>query len=82
MRNDRDEREPSQVEIQLTMRQPDGDSGRGVSLQDLINESAPLDQVSDACKTCPASHEFGCHRRIRYPIPERVEEWLMAPYRD
>ena len=31
-------------------------------------------------KQCPADlpREFACHRRIRYPIPERVEQWLMA----
>lgn len=80
MRNDGDSREPHEIEIQLTMRQPEGDSARGVTLADLIAESAPLESVSDACKSCPAgfTHDFGCHRRIRYPIPERVEEWLMA----
>jgi hypothetical protein len=80
MREDGDQREPKEIEIQLTMRNPEGDSARGVTLQDLLNEAAPLDRVSDACKTCPAElpREFACHRRIRYPIPERVEEWLMA----
>ena len=80
MREDGDQREPREIEIQLTMRNPEGDSARGVTLQDLLNESAPLDTVVDACKTCPAElpREFACHRRIRYPIPERVEEWLMA----
>ena len=80
MREDGDAREPRKIEIQLTMRNPGGDSARGVTLQDLLNESAPLDAVAKACKTCPAElpREFACHRRIRYPIPERVEEWLMA----
>jgi hypothetical protein len=80
MREDGDQREPKEIEIQLTMRNPEGDSARGVTLQDLLNEAAPLDRVSDACKLCPAElpREFACHRRIRYPIPERVEEWLMA----
>lgn len=80
MREDGDQREPREIEIQLTMRNPEGDSARGVTLQDLLNEAAPLDRVSDACKLCPAElpREFACHRRIRYPIPERVEEWLMA----
>ena len=80
MREDGDQREPKEIEIQLTMRNPEGDSARGVTLQDLLNEAAPLDRVSDACKSCPAElpREFACHRRIRYPIPERVEEWLMA----
>ena len=80
MREDGDARAPDEIEIQLTMRVPGGDSARGVTLQDLMNESAPLDDVAEQCKTCPAElpREFACHRRIRYPIPERVEQWLMA----
>ncbi|MGE0868022.1 MAG: hypothetical protein AB7P03_05665 [Kofleriaceae bacterium] len=80
MRRDGDQRPANEIEIQLTMRKPEGDSGRGVTLQHLLDESAPLDQVSSQCQRCPAGYprEFACHRRIRYPIPERVEAWLMA----
>lgn len=80
MREDGEQRSPSEIEIQLTMRKPDGDSARGVTLQDLMNEAAPLDEVAGYCSTCPASlpREFACHRRIRYPIPEHVEAWLMS----
>jgi len=80
MREDGDARPPSEIEIQLTMRKPDGDSARGVTLQDLLDEAAPLDRVASGCKTCPAElpREFACHRRIRYPVSERVEAWLMA----
>jgi hypothetical protein len=79
MRDDGEERDPKQIEIQLTMRKPEGDSARGVTLQDLLDESAPLDEVAPHCATCPAGipREFGCHRRIRYPIPEHAEAWLM-----
>ena len=80
MRQDGDERAPREIEVQLTMRKPEGESARGVTLQDLLDESAPLDEVAAGCKACPAalSREFACHRRIRYPIPEHVEAWLMA----
>jgi hypothetical protein len=80
MRADGDERPAREIEIQLTMRQPSGDSARGVTLQDLLDEAAPLDEVTSTCQTCPAQlpRELACHRRIRYPIPERVEAWLMA----
>ncbi|MCX5746418.1 MAG: hypothetical protein NT062_28405 [Proteobacteria bacterium] len=80
MRQDGDDRDPSEIEVQLTMRKPDGDSARGVTLQDLVDESAALDTVADHCATCPAKlpREFACHRRIRYPIPEHVEQWLMG----
>lgn len=80
MREDGNDRPPSEIHIQLTMRKPDGDAGRGVTLQDLLDEAAPLDGVSGHCKSCPAglTRDFACHRRIRYPIPEHVEQWLMA----
>lgn len=80
MREDGEDRSPAEIEIQLTTRKPEGDSGRGVTLQDLIDEARPLDGVSAHCATCPAdlAREFACHRRIRYPIPEHVEQWLMA----
>lgn len=80
MRADGEERSPSEIEIQLTTRKPEGDSARGVTLQDLLDESRPLDAVAHHCATCPAGlpRELACHRRIRYPIPEHVEAWLMA----
>ena len=80
MRNDGDDRDPKQIEIQLTVRQPSGDSARGVTLQDLLDESNPLDVVTPYCEQCPAQlgRELACHRRIRYPIPEKVEIWLMS----
>jgi hypothetical protein len=79
MRDDGETREPSQIEMQLTMRKPAGDSGRGVTLQDLLDEAEPLDAVTPHCTTCPAgfTREIACHRRIRYPIPEHVEAWMM-----
>ena len=80
MREEGEQRPPSEIEVQLTMRKPDGETARGVTLQDLLDESAPLDEVAVHCETCPAGlpREFACHRRIRYPIPEHVEAWLMA----
>jgi hypothetical protein len=80
MRDDGDQRSPSEIEVQLTMRTPEGASSRGVTLQTLLDESAPLDEVAEHCATCPAgfAREFACHRRIGYPIAERVEAWLMS----
>jgi hypothetical protein len=80
IRDDGDQRSPDEIEVQLTMRKPDGESARGVTLQTLLDESAPLDEVAYHCATCPAglSRELACHRRIRYPIPEHVEAWLMS----
>lgn len=80
MREDGDARAPSEIEIQLTMRTTAGDSGRGVTLADLLDESRPLDEFAQYCDRCPAElpRAYACHRRIRYPIPEHVEAWLMA----
>src|SRR5690349_7363325 len=75
-----DARAPRDIEIQLTTRTPAGDSGKGVTLQDLLDQTAPLDEITPWCERCPAgySRDLACHRRIRYPILERVEAWLMA----
>jgi hypothetical protein len=80
VRDDGDPRSPADIEVQLTTRKPEGESARGVTLQTLLDESAPLDAVAGHCATCPAglAREFACHRRIRYPIPEHVEAWLMS----
>jgi hypothetical protein len=80
LKEDGEDRSPSEVEVQLTTRKPDGDSARGVTLQDLLDQSKPLDTITPHCATCPAgfTRELACHRRIRYPIPEHVEEWLMS----
>jgi hypothetical protein len=79
-RDDGDHRPAGEIEVQLTMRKPGGDAARGVTLQTLLDEAAPLDEVAGHCATCPAgfAQAFACHRRIRYPIPEHVEAWLMA----
>ncbi len=80
VREEGDRRAPSEIDVQLTLRKPDGQSARGVRIQDLLDEAAPLDEVAGHCAACPARmpREFTCHRRIRYPIPEHVEEWLMG----
>jgi hypothetical protein len=80
VRQEGDRRAASEIDVQLTTRKPDGDSARGVRIQDLLDEAAPLDAVAGHCAACPAGlpREFSCHRRIRYPIPEHVEEWLMG----
>ncbi len=82
MKEDGEDRSPSEIEVQLTTRKPEGDSARGVTLQDLLDEAKPLDEVTPGCATCPAgfTRELACHRRIRYPIPEHVEAWLMGRF--
>ncbi|MBX3156100.1 MAG: hypothetical protein KF773_08870 [Deltaproteobacteria bacterium] len=82
MRDDGEDRPPSEIAVQMTTHRPAGEpSARGVTLQDLLDEAAPLDDLAPHCAGCPAGlggGEFACHRRIRYPIPEDAEAWLMA----
>jgi len=80
MREDGDSRPASEIKIQLTTRTANGDTATGVTLEDLMSESRPLDEYAQYCERCPAElpRAYACHRRIRYPIPERVEAWLMA----
>jgi len=74
-----DGRAPRDVSIELRTHGVGTSTDRGVTLQDLLDESAPLDAVTPACARCPAElpRELACHRRIRYPIGEHVEAWLM-----
>ena len=63
------------------MRKPDGRLGARRHAAGSPRRIARRSTTSSPhCETCPASspREFACHRRIRYPIPEHVEEWLMA----
>ncbi|HEY1816746.1 MAG TPA: hypothetical protein VGG74_30575 [Kofleriaceae bacterium] len=81
LRSDGDTRDPREITIQLTThRQGASEDGRGVTLADLLRETSPLDEQAPECERCPAKlvRAFGCHERIRYPIPERSEAWLMA----
>jgi hypothetical protein len=83
LRADGDERDPREITIQLSTHRPGGvggDGARGVTLADLLAEATPLEQHAAECATCPAklSRAYACHERIRYPIPERSEAWLMS----
>lgn len=78
-RDDGDARPPREIRVQMTTRAPGGDHDAGVTLQDLLDQAAPLEQVAAHCASCPArlAPAFACHERIRYPIGEHVEAWLM-----
>src|SRR5438552_15917608 len=80
MQEDGEPRAPRDIQVQRTTvstaREAEMTRSGGVSLQDLLDESAALDNVAGHCKQCPVGfpREFACHRRIRYPIAERVEQ--------
>lgn len=75
-----DPRHPSEIGIDYTLNQPGGTREKAMVLQDLIDDGAPLDGLAHHCAGCPVGGgaAFGCHRRIAYPIPEHVEEWLAS----
>jgi hypothetical protein len=78
-----DDRDPAEIELQLVASAPPSGGAapdRALRLGDLFAQAAPLDAVTPHCATCPAGlpRELACHRRVRYPIPEHAEEWLMG----
>jgi hypothetical protein len=76
-----DTRPPDQIQVQFSLRRLGEDANeRGTTVADLLAETAPLDDVAPHCATCPAGMPYAvaCHQRIRYPIPEHVEQWLVG----
>ena len=50
------------------------------SVNDLLREAAPLDELAVSCAGCPANirqTDFGCGGSIHYPISARAEDWLL-----
>jgi hypothetical protein len=82
LRAEGDRRAPAEIELQVATGTGPAASGRraGMTLQAMLDESAALDDVTPLCAACPAGlpRELACHRRIRYPIPEHVEAWLIG----
>ncbi|HEY4239885.1 MAG TPA: hypothetical protein VGM88_08720 [Kofleriaceae bacterium] len=76
-----DTRPADQIQVQFAIRRLGEDANdRGTTVAELLAETAPLDEVAPHCATCPAGmpRELACHQRIRYPIPEHVEQWLIG----
>lgn len=81
-RKDGNTKPTSEIFITLAVMTPGGtQEKKSVSVQALLDESAPLDQLAPHCKTCPANLKgpsFGCYGTINYPIRLRTEQWLMS----
>jgi hypothetical protein len=81
-RKDGNQKPPSEIHITLAVMTPEGTKEkRQVSVQSLLNESAPLDQLAPNCRTCPANLQgpsFGCYGTINYSIRASTEQWLMS----
>lgn len=81
MRSRGDQRPPADITITVSVQTPEGATDRQVSVQELLDEVAPLEAERAGCATCPADRGaggFGCYRSIPYPIPDAAEAWLMS----
>jgi hypothetical protein len=80
LRQTGDERPPDQIELEMVLRTPEGETSTKVSVQELIDRATALDPLRSHCAACPANADspgFGCYRSIPYPIPEAAEQWLL-----
>jgi hypothetical protein len=77
-----DTKPPSEIRITVAVVTPEGTrEGRSVSVQSMLDQAAPLNDLAPHCKTCPANLDgpsFGCYGSIHYPIQARTEQWLMG----
>jgi hypothetical protein len=80
-----DQRPPEDLAVQAAVVAipgvPELSSARPVTtIAALLAQSAELEPLAEHCHHCPAgdAREFGCHRRIAYPIAEDAEAWLMS----
>jgi len=73
---------PSEILVSQRVQRPDGvQEERDVSVQSLIDASAPLDGLAHHCEDCSAriaQKPFPCYGSIRYPIRLQTEQWLMG----
>src|SRR5687768_11761992 len=76
-----DTRSPDQLEFEMVLKTPEGETSSKVSVQALLDRAAALEPQRPSCAGCPANADspgFGCYRSIPYPIPEAAEEWLLG----
>lgn len=81
VRDSGDHRTPSEITFQTMLQTPDGVEEKEVSVQELLDQAAVLDDLEPHCEGCPANalgHHFGCYNYISYPLQTAAEEWLMA----
>jgi hypothetical protein len=81
VRQDGDERPATEIQFEVVLQTPDGTKAEMVSVQELIDQAAPLERLRGHCAGCPANGDspgFGCYRSIPYPIPAEAEAWLLG----
>lgn len=76
-----DHRPPDQLTFTTVLETPEGVEEQQVSVQQLIDQAAPLDAQRAHCASCPVNGDaeaFGCYRSISYPVREAAEAWLLG----
>lgn len=80
-RQNGDLRPAEQITFKIALMTPAGVQERDARISELYAQAAALDPHRAACSSCPANGGapgFGCYRTIAYPIPARVESFLLA----
>lgn len=81
MRDQGDERPPSEISFEVVLQTPDGSKSQTVSVQELLDRASALEPERPHCAGCPCNGDspgFGCYKSIPYPIPEEAEGWLLG----
>lgn len=73
---------PSEVTFTVAINRNGKIEEAQVSVQQLLDQAAPLDQHNTACASCPANRDreagYGCYDSINYPIEADTEQWLLS----
>ena len=81
VRDQGDTRDPAEITFRTLLQTPDGVEEKEVSVKELLDQAAALEDLERHCDGCPANalgHHFGCCGYLNYPIKATAEEWLMA----
>ncbi len=76
-----DNRRVDKMGFEFTRNTPDGtEENQTILVKDLLRAAADLDDLGHHCQKCPANitgEPFGCFGRVRYPISDHAERWLL-----
>jgi hypothetical protein len=73
--------DPASITFTSVLQTPDGIEEKEVSVQSLLDAAGELKAHEHHCTDCPANllaEPCGCYGYVRYPIPAKAEQWLMA----
>ncbi len=80
-RREGDQRPAGEITITRRVQTPEGVQEKSVSIQQMLDEAAPLEPLAHHCAGCRANmleQPFGCYASISYPIRAAAEQWVMS----